>query len=129
MRGRWTERPSSKSTIKESAVLVTRVILMSLKVFMPGVGMSKTVGIAPSSRLQPQNRRGDHNIGQGQWNEPAPAQIHQLIEAEARQHPSHPHDDDHKNDNLAQKNRDLEQSLNPLTGCRRLIQPEPWQCP
>src|SRR2546422_86601 len=48
----------------------------------------------------PQEQRRGHDIRQGEGNKAPPAEIHQLIEAKAGQHPAHPHNHHHSDHNL-----------------------------
>src|SRR5687768_7359424 len=54
--------------------------------------------------FHPKNYRGHHDIGEGQWHEAFPAQVHQLIVTKTRQHPADPDKEQHQGEHFAEEN-------------------------
>jgi hypothetical protein len=65
---------------------------------------------------QGDHERGHHDVGQGQRDEAAPSEVHQLIVAKTREHPAHPDEDDHEEGHLGEEHPDVDQAQQQRAG-------------
>src|SRR3989442_11882676 len=56
---------------------------------------------------QPKQQGGEKNVGEGKRDESSPAEVHQLIVAETREHPADPDEKQHKHEDLPEKDEDM----------------------